>query len=247
MRLLDPPLPPLHLKDSVVRELLIAAVGFLPRPPLLRGHGAQHVAQPVSVWQPHATRACALEQHGSRWGGGLLDQSRRCSRARQDPGVASTGTMYSARIEWPILQGRGSTGMELGPAGRWAMHVAHWHHRLDSSHHPPPTCARCHEILWSDLLLARRTRIPSRPERNKRALAFGMSGAPCRTPLPHSYNVASLEWLAPRKCSFISLAETPHPWLSCSNIACRGRGAARSQVWPRARLFRSGRTPSSGS
>ena len=126
MRLLDPPLPPLHLKDSVVRELLITAVGFLPIPPV-RGHGAQHGAQPMPVWQSHAVRACALAQHGSRRGGGLLNQSRRCGRARQVPGVASTGTIYSARIEWPILQGRGSTGMEIGPAGWRTMQVAHWH------------------------------------------------------------------------------------------------------------------------
>ena len=125
MRLPDQLLP-LHLKDSMVRELLGTAVGFLSIPPA-RGHGAQHGARPVSVWQSHAVRACALAQHGSRWGGGLLDQSRRCSRARQIPGVASTGTKDSARIEWPILQGRGSTSMELGPAGRWAMQVAHWH------------------------------------------------------------------------------------------------------------------------
>ena len=63
---------------------------------------------------------------------------------------------------------------------------------------------------------------PSRAK--KRALAFRMSGMACRTPIPHSYNVAPPERLAPRKCSFISLAETVHLRRLRNNIECQGEG-----------------------
>ena len=53
------------------------------------------------------------------------------------------------------------------------------------------------------------------------------SACPARhvaSPIPHSCNVAPLEWLGPRKCSFISLVETVHLRRLRNNIVRRGDG-----------------------
>ena len=114
--------------------------------------------------------------------------------------------------------------------------------------HPPPPCARGHENPWNNLLLARRSRIPSRPERKKRALALRMSGTPCRIPHPPLMQCCAAGVARPAEM-FVYFARGNCPpaasaqqhWLS------GGKGAARSRVRSKARLFRSGRTPSSGS
>ena len=115
MRLLDPPLPPLHLKDSVVRELLITAVGFFPRPPFTWPRSAACSPASVRVATPcYARLRVRAAWISMGWRPARSISTMQSSPAGSRRGVSREDILGAYRMAYSPRQGQHRHGARAG-------------------------------------------------------------------------------------------------------------------------------------